>query len=154
MIMEDEERYYHPVTDEQKKGLEFISRAMSKKYKFIKSIELYDGYEQYENLLFVNVVMDYSEFAKTYKYYTKKLSYIGKIKSSSISPYMSRDEESWMGPTDDDLYYEIRSIRDDIDSSMNTYYSSLPPEYQATYKTPWGNTQIRYPSISEYIDID
>ena len=151
--MKEEERYF-PINESQKKGIKFISRAMSKKYKFIKSIELYDRYEQYENLIFVDIVMDYSEFAKTYKYYTKKLSYVGKIKSSSISAYMSRDEESWMGPTDEDLYHEIRLIRDDIDSSMNTYYSSLPPEYQSTYMSHWGDTEIRFPVISEYIDVE
>ncbi len=40
MIMEEEERYF-PINESQKKGIEFISRAMSKKFKFIKGIELF-----------------------------------------------------------------------------------------------------------------
>jgi len=153
MIMEEEERYF-PINESQKKGIEFISRAMSKKFKFIKGIELFHNYTQYENLLFVDVIMDYAEFAKTYNYYTKKLSFGGTTRSSSLSAYMSRDEESWMGPTEDDIYNEILVIRNSIGTTLESYYNSLPPEYQATYVTSWGDTQIRYPSISEYIDVE
>ncbi len=152
MIMEEER--YHPINDTQKKGIEFISRAMSKKYKFIKGIELFHNYTQYENLLFVDVIMDYAEFAKTYNYYTKKLSYGGAPRSSSLSAYMSRDEESWMGPTEDDVYQEIKAIREEIDRTMDSYYRSLPPEYQATYVSSWGETELRPPVISEYIDVE
>ena len=81
MIMEEEERYF-PINESQKKGIEFISRAMSKKFKFIKSVELYKNYTNYENIIFVDIIMDYAEFAKTYNYYTKKLSFGGASRSS------------------------------------------------------------------------
>jgi hypothetical protein len=148
-----EEKNY-PITEEQKKGIEFISRAMSKKFKFIKSIELFHNYADYENLLFVDVIMDYAEFAKTYNYYTKKLTYRGRTRSSSLSAYMSRDEKSWSEPTEEDVYNEIRAIRNDIESRLVAYYESLPPEYQATYVSSWGDTQVRGLSISEYIDVE
>ena len=142
------------ITDMQKKGIEFISRAMSKKYKFIKSVELFHNYAQYENLLFVDIIMDYAEFAKTYNYYTKKLSFGGRTRSSSLSAYMSRDAESWSGPTEDDVYQEIRAIRDEIERTMYSYYRNLPPEFQATYVSSWGETELRTPVISEYIDVE
>lgn len=152
MIMEEER--YHPINESQKKGIEFISRAMSKKFKFIKGIELFHNYAQYENLLFVDVIMDYAEFAKTYNYYTKKLTFGGTTRSSSLSAYMSRDEGSWSGPTEDDVYQEIRAIRDGIERTMDSYYRTLPPEYQATYVSSWGETELRTPVISEYIDVE
>ncbi len=102
----------------------------------------------------VDVIMDYAEFAKTYNYYTKKLSFGGTTRSSSLSAYMSRDEESWSGPTEDDVYQEIRAIREEIERTMDSYYRNLPPEYQATYVTSWGETELRAPVISEYVDID
>lgn len=151
MIMEEK---YFPITEEQKKGIEFISRAMSKKFKFIKSIELFHNYADYDNLLFVDVIMDYAEFAKTYNYYTKKLTYRGRTRSASLSAYMSRDEKSWSEPTEEDVYNEIRAIRNDIESRLEAYYESLPPEYQATYVSSWGDTQVRGLSISEYIDVE
>ena len=153
MIMEEEERYF-PINESQKKGIEFISRAMSKKFKFIKGVELYKNYTNYENIIFVDIIMDYAEFARTYNYYTKKLSYGGASRSSSLSAYMSRDEESWMGPTEDDVYQEIKAIREEIDRTMDSYYRSLPPEYQATYVSSWGETELRAPVISEYIDVE
>lgn len=152
MIMEEER--YHPITDMQKKGIEFISRAMSKKFKFIKGVELFHNYAQYQNLLFVDIIMDYSEFAKTYNYYTKKLSYGGRTRSSSLSAYMSRDAESWSGPTEDDVYQEIKSIREEIERTMDSYYRTLPPEFQASYVSSWGETELRTPVISEYIDVE
>ena len=151
MIMGEEGLF---ITDMQKKGIEFISRAMSKKYKFIKGVELFHNYAQYENLLFVDIIMDYAEFAKTYNYYTKKLSFGGTTRSSSLSAYMSRDAESWSGPTEDDVYREIRAIRDEIERTMDSYYRTLPPEFQATYVSSWGETELRTPVISEYIDVE
>lgn len=143
----------YPINEIQKKGLMLIVKALSKKYKFIKGIELIDEYEKYNNLLFVNIIMDYSEFAKTYNYYTKKLTYT-RIASTGISSFMSRDAESWIGSTDDAIYEEIKLIREEIERTLNNYYSSLPSEYQATYVTSWNDVRVRELAISQYIDVE
>jgi hypothetical protein len=150
MNMEDDK---YPINETQKKGLEYVGRALNKKFKFIKGIELYENYEDYENLLFINVIMDYTEFAKTYNYYTKKLTY-GKIRTRTISSYVSKDEESWFGPTDEKLYEEISLIRYNIEKTIDAYYNSLPQEYRAMYTSSWGDIYPRGLSVSEYVDVD
>ena len=139
------------INQKQMRGIELLSKAMSRKFKFIKEVIPMSNYAKYENLLFVDVIMDYTEFAQMYNYFHKKL--IGyRITSSTIAPYVSRDRESWTGPTDDEIYNNVKLIREDIERSLVAFYQSLPKEYQAFWITSWGDEVLREPAVSIYID--
>jgi hypothetical protein len=114
------------LNDKQIKGLNMLINAIKKKYKFIKGWELIHDHENYESVLFINLIMDFQEFADEYHYYLERLKYT-KIDTTSLSPYMKKDNK-------EDTYEEIKKIRDEIEQNMTTLYQSLPEEYISHYK--------------------
>ena len=138
------------LNDKQIKGLNMLINAIKKKYKFIKGWEPIHDHENYSSVLFINLIMDFQEFADTYHYYLERLKYM-KIDTTSLSPYMKKDNK-------EDTYEEIKKIRDEIEQNMTTLYQSLPEEYISHYKMTSsieilnGKQYPRNIMIAKYID--
>jgi hypothetical protein len=144
--MEDEKRY--PMSEIQVKGVNMVIKALMKRYEFIKGWELTDEHENYENILFINIIMDYQEFADNHKYYFERLKY-SKIKSYGIVPYVERTK----GVTDNELKNEVIQVRTDIEDSINIFYDSLPDEYKVFWRLEGTEKDIvRKIMVTNYID--
>ena len=62
-----------------------IEDAVGEMYKgFFRLRELNEYQEEYDSMLFLNVVMDYQEFADNYKYFLQRFKY-SKLSSSTAS---------------------------------------------------------------------
>ena len=145
----------YKLNDKQLKGIDMVIRAIMKKYQFIKGWELFPKHEDYSPI-FIHIIMDFQDFADTYKYYTKPSRW---SKRSAYTPatYMGRDEEDFDASYDDrdrTVYDEIKLIKDDIELTIKELYDRLPEEFISYYSTK------EYPSkpytrsimITEYID--
>ena len=144
--MEDEKRY--PMSEIQVKGVNLVIKALMKRYDFIKGWELTDVHENYDNILFINIIMDYQEFADNHKYYFERL-YYSKIKSYGIVPYIERTK----GVTDNELKNEVMQVRQDIEDSINIFYDSLPDEYKFFWRLEGTEKDIiRKIMVTTFID--
>lgn len=144
--MEEMKRY--PMTEIQIKGVNMVIKAIMKRYDFIKGWELTQDYEKYENILFIDLIMDYQEFADKYNYYFKRLKF-SRVKSYGIVPYIERSEDV----TDSDLETHVKQIRKDIEESINILYDSLPNEYKVFWRLE--NTTkdvVRKIMVTNYLD--
>ena len=146
------------LNDKQMRGVDMVIKAIMKKYKFLKGWELYVDHEQYDAVLFINVIMDYQEFADTYKYYTEPSRYkFIKRTSSNPATYMGRDKkdyDSMYHEKDKSVYEEIRLIKEDIEVTTKELYRNLPEEFQSTFSTSsYPDIQnTRSIMITEFID--
>ena len=143
------------LNDKQIRGVEMVIKAISRKYKFVKGWELYERNEKYESVLFINLIMDYQEFADTYKYYTRRNKH-QRITTSSIAAYMSKSEEDFNKPYDEKntLYDEITNIRNEMEKSIKQLYDNLPEEFISHFyldSSP-DKPHPRTIMISDYID--
>ena len=146
----------YKLNDKQLKGVDMVIRAICKKYKFIKGWELFPRHEDYESVLFIHVIMDYQEFADTYKYYTRPSRW---SKRSAYTPatYMGRDEEdfdSGYSERDKTIYDEIKVIKEDIELTMKELYERIPDEFVSHFSTKEYPDKLHARSImiTEYID--
>ena len=146
------------LNDKQIRGIEMVINAIKKKYKFIKGWELYPNHEQYDAVIFINVIMDYQEFADTYKYYTEPSKYrFSKRTASNPATYMGRDKkdyDSMYHEKDKSVYEEIKLIKGDIEDTTKELYRNLPEEFQSTFATDsYPDIQnTRSIMITEFID--
>jgi hypothetical protein len=150
-----EEQNIYILNDKQVRGVDMVIKAISRKFKFVKGWEVYEGYENYASVLFINLIMDYQEFADTYNYYTKR-SLFRRTSSSSIGAQMGRSEQEYNKPYEEkeDLYAEIKIIRDDIERSIKQLYDNLPEEFVSHFSTDFF-PELKHPRVimvSEYID--
>ena len=142
----------------QVRGIEMVINAIKKKYKFIKGWELYPNHEQYDAVIFINVIMDFQEFADTYKYYTEPSKYkFTKRTASNPATYMGRDKkdfDSKYSEKDKSLYEEIKIIKQNIEDTTTELYKNLPEEFQSTFATKlYPDIQnTRTIMITEFID--
>ena len=145
------------LNDKQMRGIDMVIKAIMKKYKFIKGWELYPDHEKYDSVIFINVIMDYQEFADTYKYYTEPNRYTFKRTAGNPATYMGRDKkdyDSMYYDKDKSVYEEVKLIKEDIESSAKELYYNLPEEFQSTYATEMYPDE-QYPRsimITEFID--
>jgi hypothetical protein len=146
------------LNDKQMRGIDMVIKAIMKKYKFLKGWELYPDHGKYDSVIFMNVIMDYQEFADTYKYYTEPSKYTF-IKRTSSNPatYMGRDKkdyDSMYHEKDKSLYDEVKLIKEDIESSAKELYYNLPEEFHSTFSTESFPEQKHPRSImiTEFID--
>ena len=146
----------HKLNDKQLKGIDMVIRAIMKKYQFIKGWELYPKHEDYDSTIFIHIIMDFQDFADTYKYYTKPSRW---SKRSAYTPatYMARDEEDFDASYDDrdmTVYDEIKLIKDDIELTMKELYVRLPEEFISYFSTKEypDKLHVRSIMIAEYID--
>lgn len=143
-----EEKKKYPMSEIQVKGVNLVIKAIMKRYEFIKGWEPYQHHENYENILFIDIIMDYQEFADNYKYYFRRLKYTQVI-SYGIVPYVERSE----GVTDSDLENHVKKIREDIEESINILYKSLPDEFKVFWRLEGSEKDIvRQISVTNYID--
>ena len=146
------------LNDKQIKGIDMVIKAIGKKYKFIKGWELYPEHEQYDAVIFINVTMNFQEFADTYKYYTEPSRYkFIKRTASNPATYMGRDKkdfDSHYHERDMSLYDEVRLIKEDIERTTKELYQNLPEEFQSTFATAsYPDIQnTRSIMITEFID--
>ena len=127
------------INDKQMRGIDMVIKAIMKKYKFLKGWELYPDHEQYDAVLFINVIMDYQEFADTYKYYTEPSRYkFIKRTASNPATYMGRDKkdyDSMYHEKDKSVYEEVKLIKEDIEETTKELYRNLPEEFHSTFST-------------------
>jgi hypothetical protein len=128
-----------------------------KKYKFLKGWELYPDHGLYDSVIFINVIMDYQEFADTYKYYTEPNRYTFKRTASNPYTYMGRDKKDYDSDymdKDKSVYYEIKLIKEDIERSTKELYHNLPEEFHSTFTTDSfpDKKHPRSIMITEFID--
>ena len=144
----------YKLNDKQLRGIQLVGKAIMKRYPFIKSVEPIPNQEEYDSMLFLNVVMDYQEFADNYKYFLQRFKY-SKLSSSTISSYMYKDKELTQN---EGLLEEIRDIRKDIEENLTLMYERLPEEFISTWTPKWDwvdKPQKPLPrtlGIAEYID--
>ena len=143
-----EEKKKYPMSEIQVKGVNLVMKALMKRYEFIKGWEPYPQHENYENILFIEIIMDYQEFADNYKYYFHRLKY-SQVKSYGIVPYIEREQ----GVTDSDLENHVKQIREDIEESINILYQSLPDEYKYFWRLEGSERNIvRLINVANYVD--
>ena len=126
------------INDKQMRGIDMVIKAIMKKYKFLKGWELYPDHEQYDAVLFINVIMDYQEFADTYKYYTEPNRYTFKRTAGNPATYMGRDKKDYHSmyhEKDKSLYNEVKLIKEDIENTTKELYYNLPEEFHSTFST-------------------
>jgi hypothetical protein len=143
------------LNDKQLKGIDMVIRAIMKKYKFIKGWELYPDHEQYDSVIFLNVIMDYQEFADTYNYYIQPINW--RRSASSPATYLGRDKEDYNKDyidKDKSLYQEIKSIKDDIENTIRELYTNLPQEFISTFFSDSNTKHPRYIMVSYFTDTD
>ena len=143
-----EEKKKYPMSEIQVRGVNLVMKAIMKRYDFIKGWKPDQNHENYENILFIEIIMDYQEFADNHKYYFRRLKYV-QVKSYGIVPYVERSE----GVTDSDLENNVKKIRQDIEDSINILYQSLPDEYKFFWRLEGLEKDVvRKIMISNYID--
>jgi hypothetical protein len=145
------------INDKQMRGIDMVIKAIMKKYKFIKGWELYPDHEKYDSVIFINVTMDYQEFADTYKYYTEPNRYTFKRTASNPATYMGRDKkdyDSMYYDKDKLLYEEVKLIKEDIENTTKELYYNLPEEFHSTFSTESfpESKHARSIMITEFID--
>jgi hypothetical protein len=146
------------LNDIQMRGVNMVIKAIMKKYKFIKGWELYPDHELYDSVIFLNVIMDYQEFADTYKYYTEPSTFkFIKRTASNPGTYMGRDKKDYHSDymdKDKSLYDEIRLIKEDIELSAKELYYNLPEEFHSNFSTDAfpDRKHPRSIMITEFID--
>jgi hypothetical protein len=145
------------LNDKQMRGIDMVINAIMKKYKFLKGWELYPDHEKYDSVIFLNVIMDYQEFADTYKYYTEPNRYTFKRTASNPATYMGRDKkdyDSMYHEKDKSLYNEVKLIKEDIENTTKELYYNLPEEFHSTFSTE-SFPESKHPRsimITEFID--
>ena len=145
------------INDKQMRGIDMVIKAIMKKYKFIKGWELYPDHEKYDSVIFINVIMDYQEFADTYKYYTEPNRYTFKRTAGNPATYMGRDKkdyDSMYYDKDKSLYEEVKLIKEDIENTTKELYYNLPEEFHSTFSTE-SFPESKHPRsimITEFID--
>ena len=143
-----EEKKKYPMSEIQVRGVNLVMKALMKRYEFIKGWEPNPQHENYDNILFIDIIMDYQEFADNYKYYFHRLKY-SQVKSYGIVPYIERSQ----GVTDSDLENHVKKIREDIEESINILYQSLPDEYKYFWRLEGSEKDIvRLINVTNYID--
>lgn len=144
-----EEKKKYPMSKIQFRGVELVIKAIMKKYDFIKGWEPYQHHENYENILFIDLIMDYQQFADNFNYYFTRYKYV-RITSSGIVPYVERSK----GVTDPELLDHVKKIREDIEGSINLLYQSLPDEYKFFWRLEGGLEKdiVRKIMVHNYID--
>ena len=143
------------LNDKQIRGIEMVTNAIMKKYKFIKGWELYPDHEKYESTIFINVIMDYQEFADTYNYYIQPINW--KRSASNPATYLGRDKEDYNKDyinKDKSLYQEIKSIKDDIEITIRELYTNLPQEFISTFFSHSNTKHPRFIMVSDFTDTD
>ena len=143
------------LNDKQIRGIEMVTNAIMKKYKFIKGWELYPDHEKYGSTIFINVIMDYQEFADTYNYYIQPINW--KRSASNPATYLGRDKEDYNKDyidKDKSLYQEIKDIKDDIEITIRELYTNLPQEFISTFFSHSNTKHPRFIMITEFIDTD
>ena len=145
------------LNDIQMRGIDMVIKAIMKKYKFIKGWELYPDHGKYDSVIFLNVIMDYQEFADTYKYYTEPNRYTFKRTASNPATYMGRDKkdfDSYYSDKDKSLYEEVKRIKEDIETSAKELYYNIPEEFHSNFSTE-SFPELKHPRsimITEFID--
>ncbi len=137
------------------RGIEMVINAIMKKYKFIKGWELYPDHEKYDSTIFIDVIMDYQEFADTHNYYIQPVNW--KRSASNPATYLGRDEEDYhkeYSIKDKTLYQEIKSIKDDIEKTIRELYTKLPQEFISTFFSHSDTKHPRYIMVSNFTDTD
>jgi len=143
-----EEKKKYPMSEIQVRGVNLVMKAIMKRYDFIKGWEPDQHHENYENILFIEIIMDFQEFADKFNYYFKRFKHV-QIKSYGIVPYVERSE----GVIDSDLENNVKKIRQDIEDSINILYQSLPDEYKVFWRLEGTEKDaVRKIMISNYID--
>ena len=143
------------LNDKQIRGIEMVTNAIMKKYKFIKGWELYPDHEKYDSTIFINVIMDYQEFADTYNYYIQPINW--KRSASNPATYLGRDKEDYNKnyiDKDKSLYQEIKSIKDDIENTIRELYTNLPQEFISTFFSHSNTKHPRYIMVTDFTDTD
>ena len=143
------------LNDKQIRGIEMVTNAIMKKYKFIKGWELYPDHEKYESTIFINVIMDYQEFADTYNYYIQPINW--RRSASNPATYLGRDKEDYNKDyidKDKSLYQEIKSIKDDIEITIRELYTNLPQEFISTFFSHSNTKHPRYIMVTDFTDTD
>lgn len=143
------------LNDKQIRGIEMVTNAIMKKYKFIKGWELYPDHEKYDSTIFINVIMDYQEFADTYNYYIQPINW--KRSASNPATYLGRDKEDYNKDyidKDKSLYQEIKSIKDDIEITIRELYTNLPQEFISTFFSHSNTKHPRYIMVTDFTDTD
>ena len=143
------------LNDKQIRGIEMVTNAIMKKYKFIKGWELYPDHEKYDSTIFINVIMDYQEFADTYNYYIQPINW--KRSASNPATYLGRDKEDYNKDyinKDKSLYQEIKDIKDDIEITIRELYTNLPQEFISTFFSHSNTKHPRYIMVTDFTDTD
>lgn len=141
------------LNNDQKKGIDLTIKAITKIFPFIKGGELYEGYEKYDVILYVDLFIDFFEMVEMYddeimsgwvKWYEEGGP--SELISSALSAFVRKNEDD----TSDETFRKYYDLAEKIKQTMNNIYSHLPDNFKIPYENALGGVSDVSISVSEY----
>ena len=119
------------ITEQQIKGIDLSVKAVKQAFPFVKGWEFTPTWENYNTVIYINLIVDFVELGKTIDmevkdYFFYKFKIYGEFKTSAIlSPFEWGDYESkqWQ-----DMAEASSSLGQKIRDALKQAYSFIPDE--------------------------
>lgn len=134
------------LTPNEIRGVDLIVKALKKKYNFIQGWEPDKDYKQYDNTLFIHLLVDYDKVS----------DYFGMRIRPSIKTLLNMKDPEWWGRE----LYSLTAFLDEPEGYTGGYdtktnmrnltehlYKQLPPQLQRTYTFPSYNGDKEVPVV-------
>ena len=129
------------------RGFDITTKAVSKKYPFIKGWKYTENYKEYETITLIDLYIDFNVLSD---YLNIPLQPYWKIRlkdpeNEYNSTYAIGGFLEELSPTQDD---DMHKFRDKISNHYKTAYSFIPDELKRTYifKSEYNNPDREYPA--------
>ena len=135
------------LTSDQEKGFEILTRALRRKFPYIKGIKLDRGTPYH---IYINIIVEFFSFLKYYK--AKPTDFYLKYGASGIESYFKDNNKSsytflMVDPEFNDEF--STPFNKNMEKIINTLYDSLPKHY-IKFKEDWYEESPMDIKIDEY----
>lgn len=123
-------------TEQQLKGVNLATKALSKKYKFIDGWQTMDDYEKYDVVLFIDLIVNPIKFIEYYGVDEKNINkerLFNKFKVGilfSLTQYSSSFSNTEEQSLWDEKFHFFYNEKVEMEKKINIAYRSLPENMQ------------------------
>jgi len=121
----------------QIKGIDIVVKSTSRKFPFIKSWELYDEYQEYNSILYINLIVDLNLVKDYFNFeWNPEMSesYGNKIESLGL-PFLPKYKiGSPQSPEYTKKMEKTEEVKNKIEKSFQNLYENLPDQLVSTWQ--------------------
>ena len=142
-----EEKELNPeITPNERRGVDLVIKALKKKYNFIKGWNVDDEYREYNNTLFINLIVDLDKVS----------DYFGLRVRPTIKKLFDERQPEWYGRDvyaltayleEPQGYEEGYNTKQHMIELAQTLYKQLPPQLQRTYLYTYSDIHTEFPVV-------